>query len=302
MKKLASKIGFLALASAVVFTSCDKKEFIYTETNNSTNNNNNSNLDAVYDRTINYSIVVTAQKESDFRSPAGVDGATVTVSVDGANETVTTGADGIATFDGIKAGLVAVSVSKADWTTANFIVDLTNGNVTGNGDIDNHSERSAATLVTLLQTKNLGTSTLAGTLEIEDDQNGNVDSESMPSGLATLTARVNFNNYNTNGSSGGLGASHSGYGKVVEFYYEGLMGTRNFSISGDSYSVTLPASAYGLPVEVYSNPFMHDNEDFGGSVTTETFNHGGGNPNPVMIWGNDSHTGETYIRDLFYSM
>lgn len=303
MKNLASKIGFLALAGAVVFTSCDKKEFIYTETNNNTNNNNNSNLDAVYDRTVNYSIVVTAQKESDFRSPAGVEGASVTVSVDGANETVTTGADGIATFDGIKAGLVAVSVSKADWTTANFVVDLTSGNVTGNGDIDNHSERSAATLVTLLQTKNLGTSTLAGTLEIEDDQNGNVESESLPAGIATLTARVNFNNYNTNGSSGGLGASHSGYGRVVEFYYEGLMGTRNFGIGGsDSYSVTLPASAYGLPVEVYSNPFMHDNEDFTGETTVETFNNGGGNPNPVMIWGNDSYTGETYIRDLFYSM
>lgn len=301
MKKTTSKLGFFALAGTLAFTACDKKEFIYTDNNTNNNTNNNSDLTAVYDRTVNYSVIVTGQEESNFRSPAGMDGATVVVSVDGANVSVTTDASGIASFQGLKAGLVSVSVSKDGWTSANYIVDLTNSNVTGSGDIDNHSERSAATMVTLLQTANLGTSTLTGKLEIEDDQT-NGDSESMPTSLATLTARVDFNNHSSNGSSNGLGGSHTGYGQIVQFYYEGLMGTRNFSIDGDAYSVTLPASAYGLPVEVYVNPFKHDNEDFGGNINEETFNVGFAGGNPTTIWANDSYTGETYITDLYYQV
>lgn len=301
MKQLTSKLGFLALATTLVFASCGKKEMIITSTANDSLNTNNSNLDAVYDRTVNYSVAVTAQKESDFRSPMGVDAATVVVSVDGSNVSVTTGADGIATFSGIKAGLVSVSVTKADWTSASYIVDLTNSNVNGTGgDIDNHSERSAATLVTLLKTANLGTSTLTGDLEIERNQNGNTQSETMASGKASLTARVNFNNYDGNGSSqSGVGFSHTGYGQVLDFYYEGLMGTANFPISGDTYSVTMPASAYGLDIIVNSNPFKENNVDFGGVTTNETFNIGG-SASPVTIWNGTSYTGQTYIVDLFY--
>jgi hypothetical protein len=297
MKKVTAKFGFLALAGALAFTSCDKKEYIQTENNTNTNNNNNSSLTSVYDRTINYSVVVTAQQESDFRSPAGVDGAIVTISTDGANVAVTTDASGIASFQGIKAGLVSVSVRKDNWTTANYIVDLTSGNVTGSGDIDNHTERSAATMVQLLQKANLGTSTLTGKLEIEEVAT-NSSTENMPTNLATLTARVDFNNFSTNGASGGLGYNHSGYGQIVQFYYEGLMATRNFSISGAAYSVTLPASAYGLAVEVYTNPFRHNYTDFSGTEI-RTYNSGF-NTNPILIWSNDSYTGHTYVRDLFY--
>lgn len=302
MKQLTSKFGFLALATTMVFASCDKKEMIITSTANDSLNTNNSDLDAVYDRTVNYSVVVTAQMESDFRSPSGVTGATVVASVDGSNVSVTTDASGIATFAGIKAGLVSVSVTKADWTTANFIVDLTSSSVNGTGgDIDNHSERSAATLVTLLQTANLGTSTLKGDLDIERNQNGNTQPESVNSGTANLTARVNFNNYDGNGSSqSGVGASHSGYGRIMDFYYEGLMGTSNFALSGDSYSVTLPASAYGLSVDVLSNPFKEDNVDFGGVTTNETFNNGGGGSSATTVWSGTSYTGQTYIVDLFF--
>jgi len=298
MKKFTSKIGFLALASAVVFASCDKKEYIYTETSNSTNNNNNSDLDAVYDRTVNYSVVVTGQKESDFRSPSGVDGAVVVASVDGSNVSVTTDASGIATFSGIKPGVISVSVTKADWTTVNMIVDLTGTGVNGTGgDIDNHTERSAATLVTLLQVKNLGTSTLSGELDMESDFTDSDTDGLIPA--ASLTARVDFEG----SAASTLGATHSGYGKILQFYYEGFMGTTNFNISGASYSVTLPASAYGLPVEVVANPFKAT-VDEGVDDVLRTMNVAGdmaGQTNPVTIWSGDSETGEVYIRDLFYN-
>lgn len=300
MKSFTSKIGFLALASVVVFASCDKTEHVYTETSSSTTNNSNSDLDAVYDRTVNYSVVVTGQKESDFRSPSGVDGAVVVVSVDGSNVSVTTGADGIATFSGIKAGLASVSISKADWTSASLIVDLTGTGVNGTGgDIDNHTERSAATLVTLMQIKNLGSSTLSGEIEIESDQDGNTDSEVLGSSLATLTARVDFEG----GAQFSWGATHTGYGKIVQSYFEGLIGTSNFSIAGSSYSITLPATAYGLPVEVLANPFKLTNEQVGDDELM-TFNVGGvfnGLVNPTVIWSSDSKSGETYVRDLFYN-
>jgi hypothetical protein len=135
-------------------------------------------------------------------------------------------------------------------------------------DIDNHSERSAATMVTMMPTTGLGTSTFTGKLEIENNQNGNTDSETMPARLATLTARVEFQDFtNVNNSSSGQ-FNHSGYGQVTEYYVEGLAGITNFAIDGDSYSVTLPATAYGLPVKVYSNPFRTTNTD--GTGTAET--------------------------------
>ncbi|MCH2045617.1 MAG: hypothetical protein MK212_15990 [Saprospiraceae bacterium] len=300
MKKITSKLGLLALAGTLAFTSCTKKELVQTETINSTDNNNNSNLTAVYDRTVNYSVLVTAQGESAFRSAEGVSEATVAVAVDGAVVTVTTGADGIATFSGIKPGAVTVSVTKAGWATVNYVVDLNDG--LNSDDIDNHSERSAATMVTMMPTSGLGTSTFTGKLEIENNQNGNTDSETMPTGLATLTARVNFQDFDSNGNNNQY--AHSGYGQVTNFYVEGLRGITNAAIDGDSYSITLPATAYGLPVEVFANPFRATNTDGTGTAETVTFNSDfafNGSTTPVLLWNGNSHTGMTYVVDLFYN-
>jgi len=297
MKKITSKLGLLALAVTLAFTSCTKKELVTVETQNTTDNNNNSNLTAVYDRTVNYSVLVTAQGESAFRSAEGVADASVAVAVDGAVVTVTTGADGIATFSGVKPGAVSVSVSKAGWATVNYVVDLNDG--LSSDDIDNHSERSAATMVTMMPTSGLGTSTMTGSLEIENNQNGNTDYEDMPSGLATLTARVNFEDFDANGNNGQF--SHSGYGDVTQYYVEGLRGITNFSIEGNEYSVTLPATAYGLPVEVYANPFRTTNTDGTGTTTTELFSVDFAfSGTPQLVWTGNSHTGMTYVRDLAY--
>ena len=298
MKKITSKLGLVALAGTLALTSCSKKEYVYADTQeNSTQNDNSSDLTAVYDRTVNYSILVTAQGESAFRSTEGVEGAAVAIAVDGSVvETVTTGADGIATFGGLKPGAVTASITKAGWATVNLVVDLNDG--LSSPDIDNHSERSAATLVTMLPVTGLGTSTLRGELEIENNQN-NSDPESMPTGLATLTARVNFNDFD--GSNGNNGPyAHSGYGDVTQFYVEGLRGIANFSIDGSDYSITLPATAYGLPVEVYANRFNYTNTDSGSNISTETFSIGG-TGNPETVWAGDSHTGMTYVVNLSYN-
>ena len=304
MKNL-KKLGLFAVAGTLVLTACNKKEFINTTNETDTQNYTNSNLTAVYNRTVNYTVVVTSQKESSFRSENGVAGATVAVAVDGEVKTATTDASGQATFTGLKYGSAAVTVSAGGHTTANFIVDFT---TSVNSNVDNHSQRSAATLVTLLPTANLGTATLTGTLDSRRDLQAPANEfQVVPDDAgASLFARVNFENFNAGGSGSGLAASHSGAGRVTDFYYEGLRAATTQALnnnSGRRYTMTLPATAYGLAIQVWATPFTATLTDAGGNTFPNTkFRAGaGGTHGEFTVFSGTAYTGETYIRNLRYT-
>ena len=301
MKNLKA-LGLLAVAGVLTMTACRKREYIYT--NNDTRFN--SELEAVYDRTVNYAVQVTSQRESGFRGATAVAGATVAVSVGGEIRTATTDASGLAVFSGLRAGSAAVTVSAGSHTTAHYIVNLNATPVTAGGNVDTHSERSAATMVRLLPVSGLGTSTLRGRLEAQRDLTA-PGLETVPDDVnASLVARVNFNNFDNNGSGGNIGFSHSGDGSIEDFYYEGLMGTTSQALNSNSsrtYSMTLPATAYGIGVEVLANPYTGNLVLNATDTEPRIFvaNNAGTSASPATIWNGTSYTGEVYITNITYN-
>lgn len=305
MKNL-KKLGLFAVAGTLVLSACNKKEFIDTTNETRTDNDTESYLSAVYNRTVNYTVVVASQKESSFRSENGVAGATVAVAVDGEVKTATTDASGQATFTGLKYGSATVTVSAGGHTTANFVVDFTQG--VGN-NVDNHSQRSASTLVKLLPTANLGTATLTGVLDSRrDDQAPANEFQVVPDDAgASLFARVSFQNYD-GGNSGNsdLAANHGGAGRITDFYYEGLRAATTQALnnnSGRRFTMTLPATAYGLAIQVWAAPFTATFTDGAGDTFPNSkFRVSGGDANGVFsVFNGTAYTGETYIRNLRYT-
>lgn len=330
MKKLTSKLGLLALAGAMAFgsTSC-KKEFINsdttetTSTNTSTSTNQNWNGNAVYNRTVDYSVIVTAQTAGAFRSPQGVSGATVTLAVGGEIIAETTDANGVAKFSGLTYGIASATVSASGHASAHFTANLEDNDE----DIDNHTNRTASSIVTLVPVSGLGTATVMGKLEVEniDDQStGNtaVDDISplVASMGATLTATVDFNSAgNGVGNSGSSWVVHAGLGTASNFYMEGIrasettplvstVGIVNSDDKEYTYSYTIPATAYGLDVDIWANNFtgtyttIVDAIPGPGTTSTTTYANtyeanGGSN-----TWSNTAHPGEVFVWNIMYAL
>lgn len=302
MKNL-KRLGLFAVAGTLVLSACNKKEFLDETTLTENQTEASSQLNAVYNRTVNYTVVVTNQRESNFRSAEGVAGATVAISVDGTVQTATTDANGQAAFTGLRYGAAAVTVSAPNHTTANFVVDFTAG---VDEDVDNHTQRTASTMVTLLPTAGLGEATLTGQLASDRDFT-NTGYEVLPDDAgASLFARVNFNNFDANGNSGSIGHNHGGSGRVTDFYYEGLRAATTQQLNDNAsrrYSMTLPATAYGLNIQVWSNPYVGTLINFAGDAepnTTFTQNGSAGTNGVNVLFTGDVFAGETYVRDLFY--
>lgn len=301
--KYIQKVGLFAVAGLLAFSAC-KKENTFEENNTINRTTDSSQLNAVYNRTVNYTVLVTNQREGSFRSAEGVAGATVAVSVDGTVQTATTDANGQAVFTGLKYGSAGVTVSAPSHTAAHYIVDFTSG---VDEDVDNHTQRTASTLVRLLPVADLGTATLRGRVEVERDAT-QADLEALPENATSFTARVNFFNFDGNGSSTGAGGSHNGAGRITEFYYEGVRGTQNFPIptaaGSRDYSITLPATAYGLSVQVWANPYIGTYTPNVGDPETRTFNLANTNNNqtsPRQLFSGTAYPGAVYVRNAVYN-
>lgn len=328
MKKLTSKLGLLALAGAIAFgsTSC-KKEFINsdttettsTSTNTSTNQNWSGN--AVYNRTVDYSVIVTSQTAGAFRSPQGVSGATVTLAVGGEIMAETTDANGVAKFSGLTYGIAAATVSASGHASVHFTANLEDSN----DDIDNHTNRTASSIVTLVPVSGLGTATVKGKLEVDDKDDNSTGSTPLDdisplvaSMGATLTATVDFNSAgNGVGNSGSSWVVHAGLGTASNFYMEGIrasettplvstVGTVNSDDKEYTYSYTIPATAYGLDVELWANDFtgtfttINDAVPGPGTTSTNTYSY------TFSKTGNMStsftaHPGEVFVWDIIYN-
>lgn len=332
MKKLTSKLGLLALAGAIAFgsTSC-KKEFINTDTTSTTSANTNTNTstnqnwqgNAVYNRTVDYSVIVTAQTAGAFRSPQGVSGATVTLAVGGEIMAETTDANGVAKFSGLTYGIASATVSASGHASAHFTANLEDSNE----DIDNHTNRTASSIVTLVPVTGLGTATVMGKLEvenIEDNSTGNTpidDINPLVSTMgATLTATVDFNSAgNGVGNSGSSWVVHAGLGTASNFYMEGIrasettalvstVGTVNSDDKEYTYSYTIPATAYGLDVDLWANdftgPFTTINDAIPGPGTTSTTTYANTYTanSGTNTWSNTAHPGEVFVWNIMYAL
>ncbi len=208
-------------------------------------------LDSNVVRAINYSVLVATQSETNYKSSTGVTSAVVSLAVGDSVISVTTDASGLAAFNNLRGGTVAVSVSLTGHSTANFIVDLTS-----TSDIDSDDTRYAATMVVLMPVSNLGVAYIKGHVSAELD-NTNFALENAPAGTK-LVAQINYNTESIiNPSTDGY-VNHSGDGEILSFYYEGIQGTTTASIDNNGdYSIIVPANSYGFDITVYPNDFEY---------------------------------------------
>lgn len=244
-KSFYSIFAMSMLAVAVTFSSCKKEEEVVD--------------DSVVGRTVNYTVLVTSGGSASTKSIQGLDGATVTVSVNGEVKSVETASDGQATFQDLVSGVAAVTVQANGHTTLNYLVDLfPNNGGFGSTDTlqyDASFMRNASTLVTLFPVSGSGAATIMGKAIAPLNLNNTTD-EYAPTGTK-LTASITSNLAAYN--------DHSGDGKVYDFVYEGIMTSTTVDATG-SYSLTVPATGDGLQVTVYGDDFESAWTNVGGTA------------------------------------
>jgi hypothetical protein len=260
MKKVSLlTLGLFLLTNSLFFVSCTKN---YTTESSSPNIN----------RTINYTVLVVAGEStssipgSSLKAAQATEGATsavVQVSIQGKVISATTDISGQATFQGLTAGLAAVTVSLPKHTTVDFLVDLFN---TDTIDYDNEQLRIASTKVVLFPTTDTtGMITVTGLVNVHSNITVTFDSWSVNSsnytqagyttpGYATvpagtvITATVDpsqFSNYVTQIKGG----------KVSNITYENVSFTATVNANG-MYTLVVPSTAQGLTIDIYPNDFV----------------------------------------------
>ena len=179
--------------------------------------------------------VVSANKMSGKNNATdGITGATVYTNQDGNVKKVTTDESGLAPFN-LRIGNVAVTIVYANHTTLNYIAKIDSGN------------DYASTTAILFPTSGDGTATIKGAVKADLDVTNN-SLENAPDGTG-ITATIE--------SSQLLGyVTFTGAGKLVSVAYE--TSSYKAAISGGSYSLTVPASAKGLNINITGDDFEYN--------------------------------------------
>jgi uncharacterized protein YcfL len=214
-------------------------------------------------RTVDYTVLVVAGENTSTSSEylksastaAAAEGATVSVSVGGKVRTVTTDVSGQATFTGLTAGIAAVTVALDEHTTCNYIVELYH---LDSAAYDNEGKRIASTKVVLFSTNPANMITVSGVVNVQSNITVTFDNwstynssytespeyEAAPAGtVVTATISQSELYYYVTMVEGGA---------VQNVTYEGAGFTATTDGSG-AYSVSVPATADGLGIDIYAN-------------------------------------------------
>ena len=247
-RKLFSLSFSLLVFASLFITSCTKDN-----TNTITNRAN-------INRTIDYTVLVVAGETSLTNSHAtksaveatGATGATVQVAVNGTVLSKTTDASGQAAFTNLTAGLAAVTVTLANHTTVNYVVNLYHMDTIL---YDNEQKRIASTKVVLFPTSGTGMITVSGVVKMKTDVQVkfpdwatdnigavfvNTGAQYAPNGTI-ITAEIassELNNYVTS-----IGTVQTGV------TYEGATFTGTTDANGN-YSISVPSTANGLSISI----------------------------------------------------
>jgi hypothetical protein len=214
-------------------------------------------------RTVNYTVLVVAGQSSATSSKSakittanqmGAQSATVQVSVGGKVISKTTDISGQATFTGLTAGLAAVTVSLANFTTVDYIVNLYQ---LDSAKYDNINTRVSSTKVVVFPLSGTGMVSVSGHVYMTSDVSvtfpawatgntpfvlvnpNNVYAPTSTVIMATIP-NTEFKKYVTM-IDGGI---------LTDVTYEGISFTGTVDNSG-SYSISVPSSAMGLLINIY---------------------------------------------------
>lgn len=252
-KKFLIASFFATLVVATIFiTSCKKDEFTEEDA---------INLQAQIDRTrdsllavggvIVYTVNVMDAGAAGFTSgriasECILSGATVTATQGSSVSTGTTNSSGQVVFSDMRIGNVSVVVSMAGYATVSYIADLTPAE---EGTIQ--SVRNAATQVPMFPTTGNNTATISGIVSYESNLT-NLTRE-YPQG-ANVVAAIDVNNPTFHAMyidpTGGASTQNTNQaGRIIKMAFANASTTGTVDANGN-YSITIPATASGLPIKL----------------------------------------------------
>lgn len=299
MKKIAAVLSLALLGLFTIFSSSCKKDFneedaIRLQDSLQTVRENTRDSLLQVGGIINYSVNVVSVGNSVFGKSVNASGALVTVAQHGVVVSKTTGAEGIATFDDMRVGNVAVHVQLADHTTADFIADLTpNTAIGGPGQDVSGTIRYAATLVPMFPTTGTSVATIRGKISVESNLVNNtreIAAGAQVIGVIDVTS-PDFEPYIAT-MGGSINTDNAGKIISIAFSNAGSVGTAD---ALGEFTLTVPGTAQGLPIKLEVIDYvadqsilllqLHGQDVYGTQTIRTTFSNGVivGTPIPTVL-------------------
>jgi hypothetical protein len=263
----------ILLVASVTFLAC-------TKSNEEPEPEPPSKKDNISGKTVRYTVLVVPGGGTSFKSTMGIDSAVVSLVMNDSVYSVATDTTGLATFNNLAAGIVAVNIRYPEHTTANLIVDLSA--VTDSGGYDSNNLRNAATMVALFPLTGAGTASVSGRTLAELDA-------TTPGVLENALPGLQVNSYIESDQLINY-VNHTGDGEILSLSYEQVV-NQAFTDANSDYSLTIPATGSGLKVVLVANDFYYDQITVGGpqrkvfKAVSDTIN---------------AVSGVNYIVDLFF--
>lgn len=258
---MKSKLFTPILLAAVLFVGCSKEDDD-PKTAEAAKTTTVTNIDTFYiDYTtkMNYTITVLSGNHVTIgpgKSSALVEGAKVTAVQGGVKVTQTTDASGMATFNGLYKGAITVSISKDEYTQANYIVTVNNLFPRDSTNDNQATSIYVSNQVPIFKIKNDdAVARLMGRVTYQSDLT-NITREGIPEGTR-ISAYIDASDpvfFKTYLETKGTNNDSVFGGKILQIAYEG-----NFSDSTDAqgnYDMILPAAIAGLPIRINASDLV----------------------------------------------
>lgn len=211
---------------------------------------------------ITYSVNVVDAGDAGFSGKSGkggsLSGAIVTVSQYGQAVTKTSDATGIIVFNDLRIGNASVSITATDFTSVNFIADLT-PLYDPNYQITSYSVREAATLVPVFPVTGSSLTTISGKVTLETNLTNNTPEDA--SGL-TVVASVDMDkDSDFNGVpdfSEKFLQGNGDAGQIISISYSNFANRVTTGADGIYSGLEIPTCANGIPVKVEVEDYATD--------------------------------------------
>ncbi len=211
---------------------------------------------------ITYSVNVVDAGDAGFSGKSGkggsLNGASVTVSQYGQVLTQTTDATGIVVFNDLRIGNASVSITATDYTSVNFVADLT-PLTDPNYQASSYTVREAATLVPVFPITGSSLTTISGKVTLETNLTNNTPEDA--SGLTVVASVDMARDVNLNGVPDFSEKFLQGNGKagqVISISYSNFANRVTTGADGTYSGLEIPTCANGIPVKVELEDYATD--------------------------------------------
>ncbi len=208
--------------------------------------------DDIRGRRVRYTVMVVNPAPDDMAANAGIYGAMVSLVMNDSVYNVATDSSGIAKFNNLAAGMLAVRITHPKYSTINMIVDITSQKKADEYDAENI--RNASTMVTIFPVEGEAMATVSGRAIAELDLT-NEGLEPAIEGLkvSAYIAHKQLINY----------VNHQGSGKIISIVC-GASIKDAFTDDKGNYSIKVPASKDGLKVVLLADDFAYSQKSVDG--------------------------------------